>query len=63
MAEVKIQEANRLKAPFAGSAEGPAEDHQGYQEALLLFEPGDKRRAKPALARKRNRKKLRRESE
>ena len=51
---------DRERAPTLqeeGSARG---HHQGHQEALNYLKPGDKRRAKQALARKRNRKKLRR---
>ena len=65
MAEVKFQEGESIESASATlQAQGAAgRHHQGHQETLLLPEAGDKRRAKQALARKRNRKKMRRETE
>ena len=57
MAEVKIQEGESIESALRRFKRKDIKKHSFY------LKPGDKRRAKQALARKRNRKKLRRESE
>ncbi len=61
MAEVKIQEGESIESALRRFK------RKVQQEDIIkhsfYLKPGDKRRAKQALARKRNRKKLRRETE
>jgi len=57
VAEVKIQEGESIESALRRFKRKDNKKHSFY------LKPGDKRRAKQALARKRNRKKLRRETE
>jgi len=64
VAEVKIQDGESIESALRRfKRRFSRKTLSGYQEAFILLEAGDKRRAKQALARKRNRKKLRRELE
>src|SRR3989442_16010918 len=64
-AEVKIQEGEAIESALRRvKRKGQQEDIiKDIKKHSFYLKPGDKRRAKQALARKRNRKKLRRESE
>jgi small subunit ribosomal protein S21 len=60
MAEVKLQEGESIESALRRFKEDIIKDIKKHS---FYLKPGDKRRAKQALARKRNRKKMRRETE
>ena len=65
VAEVKIQEGESIEGTvrrFKRKVQ-QVDINKDIKKHSFYLKPGDKRRAKQALARKRNRKKLRRESE
>jgi small subunit ribosomal protein S21 len=61
VAEVKIQEGESIESALRRFKRKVQQED--IKKHSFYLKPGDKRRAKQALARKRNRKKLRRESE
>ena len=65
MAEIKVQEGESIENAlrrFKRKVQ-KGEIIKDIKKHSFYLKPGDKRRAKQALARKRNRKKIRRESE
>jgi small subunit ribosomal protein S21 len=65
VAEVKIQEGESIESALRRFKRKVQQEDiiKDIKKHSFYLKPGDKRRAKQALARKRNRKKLRRESE
>src|SRR4030095_460996 len=65
VAEVKIQEGESIESALRRFKRKVQQEdiNKDIKKHSFYLKPGDKRRAKQALARKRNRKKLRRESE
>lgn len=65
MAEVRVQEGEPLENALRRFKRKVQQEDiiKDIKKHSFYLKPGDKRRAKQALARKRNRKKLRRESE
>src|SRR3978361_982048 len=65
VAEVKIQEGESIESALRRFKRKVQQEDiiKDINKHSFYLKPGDKRRAKQALARKRNRKKLRRESE
>ena len=65
LAEVKIQEGESIESALRRFKRKVQQEDiiKDIKKHSFYLKPGDKRRAKQALARKRNRKKLRRESE
>ncbi len=65
MAEVRLQEGEPLENALRRFKRKVQQEDiiKDIKKHSFYLKPGDKRRAKQALARKRNRKKLRRESE
>ena len=65
MAEVKIQEGESIESALRRFKRKVQQEDiiKDIKKHSFYLKPGDKRRAKQALARKRNRKKIRRESE
>src|SRR2546425_9527882 len=65
MAEVKIQEGESIESALRRFKRKVQQEDiiKDIKKHSFYLKPGDKRRAKQALARKRNRKKLRRERE
>jgi small subunit ribosomal protein S21 len=66
VAEVKIQEGESIESALRRRFKRKVQQEdiiKDIKKHSFYLKPGDKRRAKQALARKRNRKKLRRESE
>ena len=65
MAEVRLQEGETLENALRRFKRKVQQEDiiKDIKKHSFYLKPGDKRRAKQALARKRNRKKLRRESE
>ena len=65
VAEVKIQEGESIESALRRFKRKVQQEDiiKDIKKHAFYLKPGDKRRAKQALARKRNRKKLRRESE
>ena len=65
MAEVKIQEGESIESALRRFKRKVQQEDiiKDIKKHSFYLKPGDKRRAKQALARKRNRKKLRRELE
>ena len=63
MAEVKIQEGESIESALRRFKRKVQQEDiiKDIKKHSFYLKPGDKRRAKQALARKRNRKKLRRE--
>ena len=65
MAEVKIQEGESIESALRRFKRKVQQEDiiKDIKKHSFYLKPGDKRRAKQALARKRNRKKMRRETE
>ena len=65
MAEVKIQEGESIESALRRFKRKVQQEDiiKDIKKHSFYLKPGDKRRAKQALARKRNRKKMRREAE
>jgi small subunit ribosomal protein S21 len=65
VAEVKIQEGESIESALRRFKRKVQQEDiiKDIKKHSFYLKPGDKRRAKQALARKRNRKKLRRETE
>ena len=65
VAEVKIQDGESIESALRRFKRKVQQEDiiKDIKKHSFYLKPGDKRRAKQALARKRNRKKLRRESE
>lgn len=65
MAEVKVQEGESIESALRRFKRKVQQEDiiKDIKKHSFYLKPGDKRRAKQALARKRNRKKMRRESE
>ena len=65
LAEVKIQEGESIESALRRFKRKVQQEDiiKDIKKHSFYLKPGDKRRAKQALARKRNRKKLRRETE
>ena len=65
VAEVKLQEGESIESALRRFKRKVQQEDiiKDIKKHSFYLKPGDKRRAKQALARKRNRKKLRRESE
>ena len=65
MAEVKIQEGESIETALRQFKRKVQEEDiiKDIKKHSFYLKPGDKRREKQALARKRNRKKMRREAE
>src|ERR1044071_1773719 len=65
VAEVKIQEGESIESALRRFKRKVQQEDiiKDIKKHSFYLKPGDKRRAKQALARKRNRKKIRRESE
>ncbi len=65
MAEVKLQEGESIESALRRFKRKVQQEDiiKDIKKHSFYLKPGDKRRAKQALARKRNRKKMRRETE
>ena len=65
MAEVKIQEGESIESALRRFKRKVQQEDiiKDIKKHSFYLKPGDKRRAKQALARKRNRKKMRRETD
>ena len=65
MAEVKVQEGESIESALRRFKRKVQQEDiiKDIKKHSFYLKPGDKRRAKQALARKRNRKKMRREAE
>jgi small subunit ribosomal protein S21 len=65
MAEVKLQEGESIESALRRFKRKVQQEEiiKEIKKHSFYLKPGDKRRAKQALARKRNRKKMRRETE
>src|SRR5256884_8579366 len=65
LAEVKVQEGESIESALRRFKRKVQQEDiiKDIKKHSFYLKPGDKRRAKQALARKRNRKKLRRETE
>ena len=63
MAEIRIHEGESIENALRRFKRKVMQGahHQGVQETLLLPKPGERKRIKQALARKRGRKRVRRE--